>query len=64
MSKGSRPRPPSVSKAQFDANFDKIFGKKEGAGRMGSPQRVKEETSPRITEVSDSESEKASTLCS
>ena len=28
MSKGSRPRPLSVSKDKFDDNFDRIFGKK------------------------------------
>ena len=27
--KGSTPRPFSVSKKQFDENFEKIFGKKE-----------------------------------
>lgn len=29
MSKGSRPRPYSVSLEQFDANYDQIFGKKD-----------------------------------
>ena len=29
MSKGSRPRPYSVSQAQFGANYDAIFGKKD-----------------------------------
>ena len=28
MSKGSRPRPLSVSQEKFDDNFDRIFGKK------------------------------------
>lgn len=28
MGKGSKPRPLSVSKKQFDENFDRIFGKK------------------------------------
>jgi hypothetical protein len=28
MSKGSRPRPPSVPMDVFDSNFDRIFGKK------------------------------------
>lgn len=27
--KGSKPRPYSVSKAQFDENWDKVFGKKQ-----------------------------------
>ena len=27
--KGSRPRPLTVSKKQFDENFDRIFGKRE-----------------------------------
>jgi hypothetical protein len=29
MSKGSRPRPYSVSQSQFDSNYDAIFGKKD-----------------------------------
>ena len=29
MSKGSRPRPYSVSQSQFGANYDAIFGKKD-----------------------------------
>jgi hypothetical protein len=29
MSKGSRPRPYSVSQKEFDKNYDAIFGKKD-----------------------------------
>ena len=29
MSKGSRPRPYSVSQKEFDKNYDTIFGKKD-----------------------------------
>jgi hypothetical protein len=34
--KGSRPRPYSVSKEEFDDNFDRIFGKKKVEDNTGT----------------------------
>ena len=60
MSKGSRPRPLSVSKDKFDDNFDRIFGKKAnvetltirvsgttGQGSTLSPESAVLEISPK-----------------
>ena len=60
MSKGSRPRPLSVSKEKFDDNFDRIFGKKanietltirvsgvKASGSTLSPENVVLELSPK-----------------
>lgn len=44
MSKGSRPRPYSVSQAQFGANYDQIFGKKDNM--TPRVEQVKEGGSP------------------
>lgn len=54
MGKGSKQRPRQISKSQFDANFDAIFGKKEGARQPGEPQKEKGINLPRKTELSDS----------
>ncbi len=34
MSKGSKQRPSSIKKEQFNQNWDKIFGKKKKNGKL------------------------------
>lgn len=40
MSKGSRPRPFSVSQAQFDNNYEMIFGKKKIMSEQEQQEKV------------------------
>jgi hypothetical protein len=40
MGKGSRPRPYSVSQAQFGANYDTIFGSKKMTPRVEETKEI------------------------
>ena len=52
MSKGSKPRPLSVSRRQYGANYDRIFGKKKFNVRSsGSKETMGPETEQRRTEL-------------
>jgi hypothetical protein len=53
MSKGSRPRPFSISLSEYNANLDKIFGEKPKKERWVAPPLPEETTAP-DTEVKDS----------
>ena len=51
MSKGSRPRPYSVSQNEFANNFDRIFRKDK---RLEEEQQIEDEEFKRIAEQSES----------
>jgi len=46
--KGSRPRPYSVDKDKFNAEFDRIFGKKDEKERDIDKPTTKKRSRPRI----------------
>lgn len=55
MSKGSRPRPFSVSQKDFDSNFDRIFRKDK---RLEEEQKLEDEEFSRIAEQKETKDSK------
>lgn len=55
MSKGSRPRPFSVSQKDFDSNFDRIFRKDK---RLEEEQKLEDEEFNRIAEQKETKDSK------
>ena len=55
MSKGDRPRPPSIPLSEYNKNLDTIFGVKEPKARwIPPPLPVEEiEEKPNVWEISD-----------
>lgn len=54
MSKGSRPRPYSISQKDFDTNWDRIFRKDK---RLEEEQQQEDEEFKRIAEQSEKKSD-------
>ena len=50
MSKGSRPRPFSISQKDYDANFDRIFRKDK---RLEEEQEIEDEEFERIAKLKE-----------